>query len=63
MLVSKILTYLSDKLRLKIVITKKPAIFVVSCFRGRFLKSYGAEKKFSMLVQDSKPIDTTIAKC
>jgi hypothetical protein len=32
-------------------------------FRGRFLKVYGGEKIFSMLVQDSLPIDTTIAKC
>jgi hypothetical protein len=29
----------------------------------RFLKGYGGEKNFSMLVQDSLPIDTTIAKC
>jgi hypothetical protein len=32
-------------------------------FQGRFLKGYGGEKKFSMLVEVSLPIDTTIAKC
>jgi hypothetical protein len=31
--------------------------------RGRFQKSYGGEIKFSMFVQDSLPIDTTISKC
>jgi hypothetical protein len=32
-------------------------------FRGVSSKVMGAKKKFSILVQDSLPIDTTIAKC
>jgi hypothetical protein len=33
-------------------------------FQGHyFLKGYGGEKNFSMLVQDSLPIDKNIAKC
>jgi hypothetical protein len=32
-------------------------------FSGHFPKGYGGETNFSMLVQDSLPIDTTIAKC
>jgi hypothetical protein len=31
-------------------------------FRGRFPKGYGGETNFSMLVQDSLPVDTTISK-
>jgi hypothetical protein len=36
---------------------------IMKILGGCFLKGYGGEKKFSMLVQDSLPIDTTIAKC
>jgi hypothetical protein len=36
---------------------------VVSMGRGRFPKVYGDKNNFSMLVQDSLPIDTTISKC
>jgi hypothetical protein len=68
MLVSKIQTYLSDKMYLKKhdllqKIFLGPLLQDEENFGGNSSKIMGAKKLFSMLVQDSLPIKTTIAKC